>query len=390
MSIFKKWDLTLLNFFVCLVFFVTPIESVGIGDETGKFSIAKLVVLLLLVVWILKSRHLDFNPVTKLFISMGGFWLLSCVWAISPSVAFDHFIGFYLPSLVMVMIIGDNIHSYEDVRNILVAYMFGCIVLALFCISNRSLILANATYADMERVSALGQDQNELSFLLSMGLAIVLHGIQVYERKGIRFFLLACAILFILATLLTGSRTGAVMMLSVVVLFVINNKKYSMYLLPLLIIASPIIISKIPTSSIERILNTKELVESGDLSNRGIIWENGLNAYVQENVLLGVGYQNFPELMHQYYGYRCAAHNTYISYLCTGGIIGLLFLMTILVKLAKYCTSFVRETRNSYWYAYILPLLLAMITLETQYRRWIFLIAIVIFKTYQISKQDNI
>lgn len=389
MNILRKYDLTLLKVAVCLVFFVTPLESIGISDEASPFSIVKLVALFLFMIWVFTSRKCEKNPIIRIFLLLGGYWLFSSLWALNPSVSFSRVFNFYIPSLFTIMIVGYEIKRDSDLRNVLLSYLFGCIVLAINCHISRAEILANAKFSDMERVTTFGQDQNELSFLLIMGLVIALHGVQTYIDKRVRLIFLLSAILFVYAILLTGSRTGAIMIFSVVVLFIWNNKKYTTFLLPIFILGFPIVIAQIPESSIERILETKESLSTGDVSSRGDIWNKAFRAFTHENQLLGVGYLNFPEMMKHYYGSVKASHNTYISYLINGGVIGLFFLLVILLKLYKYCSFLVKKTKNSYWFAYIFPLMIAMLTLETQHRRWMFLIAIVLYKAYFILKHDT-
>ena len=187
MKTYNKHKFSFLDFCVCLVFFTTPLESVGFSEESSAISIVKLVVVLLLFAWLFfSSRRLDFSSTTKLFVFLGGYWLLSCLWAIDLENSLSNLLSFYFPSVIVMMIIGGAISCKQDIKNILGAYLLGCIVLSVFCCFNRDLILADAAYGDMERITALGQDQNELSFLLVMGLVVALNGVREYRNRIVK------------------------------------------------------------------------------------------------------------------------------------------------------------------------------------------------------------
>ena len=390
MKTYNKHRFSFLDFCVCLVFFTTPLESVGFSEESSAISIVKLVAVLLLFAWLFFSpRRLDFSSTTKVFVLLGGYWLLSCLWAIDLENSLGNLLTFYFPSVIVMMIIGGSISCKQDIKNISGAYLLGSVVLAVFCCINRDVILADASNADMERITALGQDQNELSFLLVMGLVIALNGVRECRIKIIKAVLLLCAFLLVYSILLTGSRTGLIMTVFVMALFLWNNIGYAILALPIVFLLGHYMLSLVPEGTIARLMTISQDLRAGNLSSREDIWRAGLTAYFDENIVLGVGYQNFIPMLNKHFGLSFASHNTYLSYLITGGFVGISFLLVILAKLFSHCRGLVRTTHSSYWYAYIAPLIIVMLTLETQYRRWIFLLSIVLYKAYEISQREN-
>ncbi|MBR5841892.1 MAG: O-antigen ligase family protein [Bacteroidaceae bacterium] len=390
MRILKRYNLTWLKLLTCLIFFTTPLESIGVSEDSSSLSIVKMVILAQFALFLFTSSKFRLNPVIKMFIALGVYWLLSCFWAFDFYIAFENLLGFYFPSLFLMVTISESIKSKEDIRNILFSFVIGCIVLALNCHFAKEEILANALYADQERVTALGQDQNELSFMLNMGIAILFHAISSFEKKFLKLTAVLILIFLTYAILLTGSRTGFVTTILIFCCFAYNNKRYGLIALGVLLILLPFVISLIPVSSIERLLETKDSIESGDFTSRGTIWRKGYQAFLNENIFLGVGYQNFTKMMERYYSWSVATHNTYLSYLFTGGMVGFIFLGVILASLVTYCSKLSRNISSNYCFAYLIPILIAMFTLETQYRRWIFLIAIILYKAYELSKKGQL
>ena len=386
----NKHRFSFLDFCVCLVFFTTPLESVGFSEESSAISIVKLVAVLLLFAWLFFSpRRLDFSSTTKLFVFLGGYWLLSCIWAIDLENSLSNLLSFYFPSVIVMMIIGGSISCKQDIINISGAYLLGSIVLAVFCCINRDAIIADASYADMERVTALGQDPNELSFLLVMGLVVALNGVRECKNKIIKAMLLCSAFLLVYSILLTGSRTGLLMTVFVIALFLWNNIGYAILALPVVLLLGHYLLSLVPEGTISRLMNISQDLRAGNLSSREDIWRAGLTAYYEENTVLGVGYQNFVPMLKKHFGLSLVSHNTYLSYLITGGFGGIALLLVILANLFSHCRKLARKTHSSYWYAYIAPLFIVMLTLETQYRRWIFLLSIVLYKLCEISQRED-
>ena len=175
----------------------------------------------------------------------------------------------------------------------------------------------------------------------------------------------------------------------VIALFSWNNIGYAILALPIVFILGHYMLSLIPEGTLSRLMNISQDLRAGNLSSREEIWRAGLTAYYEENTVLGVGYQNFTPMLKKHFDLSLASHNTYLSYLITGGFAGIAILLVILAKLFSHCRGLARITNSSYWYAYIAPLFIVMLTLETQYRRWIFLLSIVLYKAYVIFQRGN-
>ena len=140
-------------------------------------------------------------------------------------------------------------------------------------------------------------------------------------------------------------------------------------------------------------MQISDLVEEGDFSDRGVIWQSALDAFFHDNFLLGVGYSNFSTMLRQHYGWQMASHNTYLTYLVEFGFVGVWTFVYVLVKMFKIATSIRKQENNAFVYCYVLPLFVFMITLETEYKRWIFMTYVLLYSWYKLNneeKQNNV
>ena len=136
-------------------------------------------------------------------------------------------------------------------------------------------------------------------------------------------------------------------------------------------------------------MQTSELVDDGDFSDRGVIWQSALDAFRHENFLLGVGYSNFSTMLRQHYGWQMASHNTYLTYLVEFGFVGVWTFIYVLVKMFKVATLIRKQENNAFVYCYVLPLFVFMITLETEYKRWIFMMYMLLYAWYMLNNEEK-
>ena len=199
-------------FLVYLCFLATPLESVAIFKD---FSVFKLVTILLLGAKLLtKGNIFDFKePFLILFLIYTLFTILSSIWSIDTETTLHTSLLTVLPSFIVTLIIYYAIQDKEHIEKIFLAYILGCgivSVIALYKFETGFRFLEG----NEGRVTVLGQDQNELSFLLSFGLVSIIYllkfSIQSFNKK-ILIYLIAPICAFTILT--TGSRTGLVLLL---------------------------------------------------------------------------------------------------------------------------------------------------------------------------------
>jgi len=379
----------LFYYLVYLCFLATPLESVAIFKD---FSIFKLVTILLLGVKLLtKGNIFDFKePFLTLFLIYTLFTITSSIWSIDRETTLRTSLMTVLPSFVVTLIIYYAIQEKEHIEKIFLAYILGCgivSVIALYKFETGFRFLEG----NEGRVTVLGQDQNELSFLLSFGLISIIYllkfSIQSFNTK---ILMLIIAPLCAFTILTTGSRTGMVLLLLIGTILTLMSIKGGriLYVAPIILMLGIIFIQYLPSSTTERLFQIQDQVKNRDLTGRFDIWEFGLAAFRSENTyFLGTGFDTFRSLLEIKYNWSVAPHNTYLSTFIELGIFGSVIFLSMIVYLIGKVYYLSRKV-SVFYVLLLLPLLTTMLVLGTNNRRWMFLIGVLIIKIWQFEKEE--
>lgn len=375
---------TFLNIAIALFFLASPIESISVVEN---FSIAKLSSLIVAVAWAANRFKYKRSKMINSFVAMGLYATASIVWSIDRSVSLSQVLMFLWPSIIVSIAMYSSIEKNSDIYLYFKFYILGCIIAAVSTLMFREATLAAAVYEGQDRLTAFGQDQNTLAFLLCVGFTIVLDCFRRNPSPLLRYFCLSLLLLFLVVILSTGSRTGLLLTFLVFALYLVSSGSFKNFLLIIVLVVflAPVIYNYIPEGIWDRFSQTNDLVESGNFSGRGDIWSSGLRAFKDENFVLGVGYSNFSTMLQKHFGWSMASHNTYLSYLVDLGCVGFLFFLSILLRMGKIVTNMYKQHKDVYAYAYFIPFLAMMFTLETEYKRWIFMIGVILESYYRLN-----
>lgn len=375
---------TFLNIAIALFFLASPIESISVVEN---FSIAKLSALIVAVAWGAHRFKYKRSKMINSFVAMGLYATASIVWSIDRSESLRQVLMFLWPSIIVSIAMYSSIEKNSDIYLYFKFYILGCIIAAVTTLMFRDATLAAAVYEGQDRLTAFGQDQNTLAFLLCVGFTIVLDCFRRNPSPLLRYFCLALLLLFVVVILSTGSRTGLLLKFLVFALYFVSSGSLKNFLLIIMLIVflAPVIYNYIPEGIWDRFSQTNDLVESGNFSNRGDVWSSGLRAFKDENFVLGVGYSNFSTMLQKHFGWTMASHNTYLSYLVDLGCVGFLFFLSILLRMGKIVTNMYKQHKDVYAYAYFIPFLAMMFSLETEYKRWIFMIGVILESYYRLN-----
>lgn len=375
---------TFLNIAIALFFLASPIESISVVEN---FSIAKLSALIVAVACAAHRFKYKRSKMINSFVAMGLYATASIVWSIDRSESLRQVLMFLWPSIIVSIAMYSSIEKNSDIYLYFKFYILGCIIAAVTTLMFRDATLAAAVYEGQDRLTAFGQDQNTLAFLLCVGFTIVLDCFRRNPSPLLRYFCLALLLLFVVVILSTGSRTGLLLTFLVFALYFVSSGSLKNFLLIIMLIVflAPVIYNYIPEGIWDRFSQTNDLVESGNFSNRGDVWSSGLRAFKDENFVLGVGYSNFSTMLQKHFGWTMASHNTYLSYLVDLGCVGFLFFLSILLRMGKIVTNMYKQHKDVYAYAYFIPFLAMMFSLETEYKRWIFMIGVILESYYRLN-----
>ena len=371
---------------VMLLFASTPLESIAVVEN---FSIAKLTVLLLFFAWAFKGFPVKVTPILKMYIPYTIYAIVMALVGIDVETSFRSIMYFLLPSLLVSVIITSCLSDHDNLKYMLFAFLVGCLIAAINAIMSRQSTYDSALFDNMERVTALGADQNTISFVWNMGIVILMSFLKVRTSSLQKGIIISAISILAFSVLITGSRTGAMIMLLTFAIFIADSRNLYMYICACIlgIITFFVFIPLLPESIIERFLDSKDVASSGDFSGRGEIWYNGWRAFMNENIVTGVGYSNFCELYRKYYGIPLASHNTYLTYIVEFGLLGCWLFFRILLQMFTYILKICKSSRSKFALCYILPFFLVMFTLETEYKRWLFILGPVLYSLYEFEFQ---
>lgn len=385
-----KTNKTPLLFFAVLFFyFVAPLESMAI---VSQFSLPKLLAIVVIV-----ARLLSFKPIKKTkslstFLPLLLYAILSIIWSIDAGNSAQSVLLFLIPSILVMESIDTSINSKKEITYYLGAFCLGTLYTVIVGLINRNQIIADAEIVGQERLSAFGQDKNTYAFFINMAVVILLFFYRKATNKILKLLFLVALVSSAFAIASTGSRTGLFVLAMILLLFVLSSGKLSSSGLVLIvfIFGFIILIPFIPTEIIERYTQSGDLISKGDFSERGIIWERAWEAFKNENIMLGVGYSNFSEMLGQHYdGWRFASHNTYLTYLIEFGFVGVFTFIYALTTIIKSTIKIFKTEKNIFIFSFIIPLFITMFFLETEYKRWIFMFAVLLFNYEKLVTTEN-
>ncbi len=296
--------------------------------------------------------------------------------------------------MILCVILYYAIQTVENIQNIFKAYVLGCFVISIsimYTFTNNSSFAYNFNL-NQERLTFFGQDQNELSYLLSFGIVSIIYIINfMVNKRVIKIMYLSLGYIFALIIMLTGSRTGFINIIVICLLIVIMNYKHykNNFYVPILFAAALLMFYYLPEHISGRLLETVDEIQNKKLTGRVDIWTYGLMAFNENgSYLLGTGFKTFRKLLETTYNISVAPHNTYLSTLVELGIIGLSLYLMIIIYLIKK-VFYLCKNYSIFYIMLILPLLISMFTLGIETRRWIFMVGILIVRISDILQNKN-
>jgi len=342
-----------LTIFVALSF----VELVP-GLTGPMVSLSKVAGAVLAVSWIAATAagnapRRDFfsqNPVLTVSLLFLLVWtLLSATWAEESSRAFVSTLSFAL-SFLLFPITYVAIRRVSDVRPILVAYVLGAALAAIYGVIAQpdaaSAISSPTGAAGLNRLAGSIGDPNELATLLASGIGVATGLIFDRSRSGaFRVFCGFLAFVLLIAIFVTLSRGGLVSLAAALVaaIAVAPPKLRAGAVASVLAVVA---ISFVFFFGVASQAARDRITESDGGSGRTDIWKVGWRL-VEDNPVLGVGGGNFQVSSIHYLlvpgtirfdeyivDLPTVAHNAYLQVLAETGIVGLvLFLVSIGVSL---------------------------------------------------------
>jgi O-antigen ligase len=226
---------------------------------------------------------------------------------------------------------------------VLQAYVLGCWIGLMGLAYN----FFTGTIMGDGRYTAPGFDPNDLAATVTLGIVMAWH--LSFASPRWRWLNRLYVPLAVVATLLTASRTGLIMLVVAMVFPALGVRRVALRSKVALVLLLAATAGGIwyfwDEISVHRLTTIGEQLESRDLNGRVEAWYRGAAVFF-ENPMIGIGGGAFSTAISSGGGSTSAAHNTFLEILVEHGGIGLVCFLAIVISLARRVTRFpMRERR---------------------------------------------
>ena len=273
---------------------------------------------------------------------------------------------------VLMFLMGQVINEY-NFRYFLQFFVFGCMFNSILALGGGYIGIQTIIFIGTEenRLQVIGRDSNELAMIHNISTVIALFFIREKERSITNILAIVLTLLIVLTT---GSRTGLVTCIALIIInFIISSSGLKQRLLGsgiLLVGIYYYAIYYMDDSLLERYMNIGEELEEGTMANRTIIWSYIIRAFENSSPIeqvLGHGWNTTP--LFTFNGYD--AHNVFLKMAIEFGIIGVI--IVILYLLFFFKNAFIRRTSS---YGFLIGGVIFCVTISFMTLSWIYNIII--------------
>jgi O-antigen ligase len=330
---------------ICLLAFLTFLDTILPADAQGALSVSKLVGLVLVLSWFAlittgerEHREQLFSPPAFLFvlISFVGWSAVSAVWAEDPGAAIDATTR-YLPNAMLFLIVFAGVRTREQLLWVVGSLVVGAAVSAVYG------MVVGAPADDPGRV-AIGNANETAASLVAGGTLAAALAFALRGKPVLRLLTTIAVPLCVFAVFLTLSRGGLVALgASLMAAIVMGGRRRGVVLT---LTAAAVLAAVIYFGAFASVESRDRVLDLEGGTGRTDIWTVGWRM-VEDQPLRGVGAGNFPIASIHYLLEPGAllrddfivdnpkvAHNTYLNVLAELGVVGLaLFLAVIAFSL---------------------------------------------------------
>jgi O-antigen ligase len=321
---------------LCAVVFCIPWEEMAVlpGARTLIFDIS--VVAITLAAYAVLRRKLKMPPLAlallALFILRSYF---SALWANDAEAALKG-------SVTLTSLLGLTWMIFEFGREedralwIMRAYLLGCCValatMAAAFLQGRPPALS----AEDARIQGGGLNANDIAAILALAVPM---SVYLADARSTRKWAKPLHWLFVpaavLGVFLTGSRAGMIALSGGMLLLAFPmafRRPKTVFALALAVGASGVMIPRIVPENV--LARLTEGTQAGTFQIRLRLWQAGLD-YFMDHPLLGCGTWNFKDTVASRVAEQFVAHNTFISVLAEGGLLGFSLMAAFWFLLAR-------------------------------------------------------
>jgi O-antigen ligase len=326
---------------ICLLAFLTFLDTILPADAEGALSVSKLVGLVLVLSWFAlitagehERREQIFSPPAFVFllISFVGWAAVSAVWAEDSGAAIAATTR-YLPNAMLFLIVFAGVRSREQMLWVVGSLVVGASVAAVYG------MVAGAPADDPGRV-ALGNPNQAAAALVAGGILATALAVALRGKPVLRLLTTIAVPLCVFGVFLTLSRGGLIALGAALIAAVVmagRRRGATLTLAACAVMGAVIYFGAFASvDARDRILE----LEGG--TGRTDIWTVGWRM-VEDQPLRGIGAGNFPIASIHYLlepgvllrddfiiDNPKVAHNTYLNVLAELGVVGLALYLSVI------------------------------------------------------------
>lgn len=327
---------------LALFLFLTPFEypladlmSISPLRLVGLFAMGLAVLDILMQ----KTLKLDYRIIYFAFWLLYG--LITYLWAIDE-IRWQSYYSIYLNNALMFLLFSMVSYTKHEVYVLKKSMIFGVGALLLYMIFVPGAVI----YSDYQNRLTLnagteGLDQNYLAALMLIAFGVVFYNLCNGKQKKL-YKVLSITFCLVIAyyVLLTGSRSGLIALLLIVLLSINTSWKTRLSIgipvVVILVIVFPLVVQYIPEELLDRFSLSALTGQEAESGTRLLIWGRALSSLQGIELLFGYGTGASQTIVGNALGRGDAAiHNHYIAMLVEFGVIGFLFVNVPILKMLK-------------------------------------------------------
>lgn len=348
---------------ICMLLLVSALPTDGAVEIAGMslVKIAGLLAFGLTAVLVVMGNGLQAMPAFHMSILLYVVWvILSFTWSEMPvpyettqAISSDQALKSNVYILMIGLLVFQLTRSQQDLDWLYIALVLGSFWLVYLMVKDYQ-VTASTVRHEIKQF-----DANEVSVKLAMVIPLAIHLLMKTRASWQRLLGLTYIPAAMFTIMITGSRTGAVVMLLGLVGFIPFVLRSGMLVKigsVVLVVATLIgIASVIPQKTIERIFSTGKEISSGTLNERSVIWAKAYEEW-EEKPLSGHGLGSFRRIINPY-NVDYTAHNSYVAITVEQGVIGTLLYLAVIGVAVSSAWKLPGDDR------WLLLLMLAIVTL---------------------------
>ncbi len=316
-------------FFLLLVMYTIAYNNKLRANAIVWYGISAAVIVYLTYIVVMRGT-IHLNKLVLWCVAFYSFSIFSLVWAEQK----DFFNPLKSMALIFVTVILLSVYldTKKDLNKLMLINYIALVLCAVYILAtvDRSALGEMRISTNMEGA----WNSNDISVKMSAGLCLSMYFLFESKKTSQKILHILSSILFVLMIFYCGSRTGALMMMGIIVLYMLLKAKGAGIVKAIIGVVIALVAFYLLIMYYEPFYNVLgvrmedainglfgESTDDGSFNWRRIMIESGWEWFT-ERPILGYGVDNFRFLLGASTGLETYSHNNFIEMLVNGGIVG--------------------------------------------------------------------